>query len=292
MSKTKKFSVIIPLYNKSNYIINTLKSIIKQTYEGYEVIIYDDGSTDNSYQIVRDFIFEKGLESKIKLLTGPNVGVSEARNIAINNAKYAYCIFLDADDIIIDDNYFEIAEQIITHNNIDILGFNFYPNISDIPELYNDSYIDYFELYVKYGPPFCASSVIIRTDLCDNIFPKGEWLGEDLYAWASLISSGATVYFKNINAIEYIVDNNGAMTRKKDLIKLLKNELDIQSIYYDKFIEHHKNDYLRSCLYFYDKSSARDFLSRESYFKFIKYRVMLFFPTAIYKFIRFVKSYL
>ena len=88
------FSVIIPLYNKEKYIKNTLKNVLKQTFKNFEIIIINDGSTDNSLkeaQLVSD--------NRITIYTQKNSGVSDARNFGIKKARGEYIALLDADDI-------------------------------------------------------------------------------------------------------------------------------------------------------------------------------------------------
>lgn len=85
-----KFSIIIPVYNVEKYIGKCLDSVMSQTYNDYEILVIDDGSTDNSKKIVKEY--------KVKLIESNHVGVSEARNIAIKKAKGDYLVFLDSDD--------------------------------------------------------------------------------------------------------------------------------------------------------------------------------------------------
>lgn len=283
MSNLTRFSFIIPLYNKEKYIIYTLNSILQQSYKEYEVIIIDDGSSDNSFNVVEEFINKMNLTESFFLYSQENNGVSSARNNGILKAKYEFCVFLDADDVIIYVDYLNSAREIISKNSIDIIGYNFIPNKNNIPAKFDNKVIDYYELYVKYGPPFCASSVIIRRDICRGVFPENEWLGEDLYAWSTLIERGSKIYFKNTPAIEYIIDDCGAMKRKKEIIKIIRHncKLNIDSRFFPEFIKHHKNDYLRSCIYFNDKTSAIKFLKHEPWNKFIFYRILLIFPMFI-----------
>ena len=95
-----RFSIVIPLYNKSAYITKTLNSIKNQNYQDYEVVIVNDGSTDNSIEIVEDFIEKLNLEikSKFKLFNKDNSGVSSTRNYGVKHSSYDYIVFLDADD--------------------------------------------------------------------------------------------------------------------------------------------------------------------------------------------------
>ena len=88
------FSIIIPLYNKEKYIVNTIKSVLNQSFSKFEVIVVDDGSSDNGVNAVK-----KIDDSRIKIITQKNQGVSAARNNGIKNAKYEYIAFLDADDL-------------------------------------------------------------------------------------------------------------------------------------------------------------------------------------------------
>src|SRR5690625_5271022 len=86
-------SVVIPLYNKEKHISRAVNSVLNQTYKNFELIIIDDGSTDGSLAVV-----EKFDDSRIKVFTFKNNGVSVARNLGIEKAKYSYIAFLDADD--------------------------------------------------------------------------------------------------------------------------------------------------------------------------------------------------
>ena len=85
-----KFSIIIPTHNVEKYLKKCLDSVMAQTYKDYEVIVVDDGSTDNSKKIAKKY--------KINLIETEFVGVSEARNMAIKKATGDYLVFLDSDD--------------------------------------------------------------------------------------------------------------------------------------------------------------------------------------------------
>ncbi|MBE0390899.1 glycosyltransferase family 2 protein [Flavobacterium sp. PL002] len=87
------FSVIIPLYNKENFIEATLKSVLAQTFTDYEIIVIDDGSTDSSASIIKGYT-----DIRIRYFRTANKGVSSARNYGIQNATANYITFLDADD--------------------------------------------------------------------------------------------------------------------------------------------------------------------------------------------------
>lgn len=86
-------SVIIPVYNAEKFIKKTIESVLNQTYKDYEIIIIDDGSTDNSKKILDEF------KDKVRYFKQANSGVSSARNMAIKEAAGKYIALLDQDDI-------------------------------------------------------------------------------------------------------------------------------------------------------------------------------------------------
>lgn len=90
-------SIIIPLYNKEIFIIDTLKSIYAQDFKNWECIIIDDGSTDRSLKVVTDFC--EAHSGNWKIYSVPNGGQTKARNIGISHATGRYLAFLDADDM-------------------------------------------------------------------------------------------------------------------------------------------------------------------------------------------------
>lgn len=95
--KEPAVSVIIPVYNKQEYLEKCLSSVINQTYSNIEIIIINDGSTDNSLSICRDYAKK---DSRIMIFDKENEGVSKARNLGIAIAKGKWLFFLDADDFL------------------------------------------------------------------------------------------------------------------------------------------------------------------------------------------------
>ncbi|WP_298367979.1 glycosyltransferase family A protein [uncultured Lutibacter sp.] len=92
---TPLISIIIPIYNAEKHLKKCISSVLNQTYDNFELILVNDGSTDNSSLICNNF--EK-LDKRIKITSQKNKGVSSARNIGINEAKGEYICFVDADD--------------------------------------------------------------------------------------------------------------------------------------------------------------------------------------------------
>lgn len=92
-----EISIVIPLYNKESSIFRTVQSVLNQTFKDFELLIIDDGSTDNSIKIISEV-----KDDRLKIFSKLNGGVSDARNYGVRKALSDYIFFLDADDIISD----------------------------------------------------------------------------------------------------------------------------------------------------------------------------------------------
>lgn len=143
-----KFSIIIPVYNVEKYIKRCLDSIFDQSFKDFEVIVVNDGTKDNSVEIIKDY--------EVKLFTQKNQGLSAARNLGEKHAKGEYLIFIDSDDYIQKDLLKEINES--TKTNPDIIRYQIqevYEDKKDIKEYKEEEFIDKngteaFEIISKY----------------------------------------------------------------------------------------------------------------------------------------------
>ena len=94
-------SVIIPVYNAENFIEQTIQSVLNQTIQDFEIIVLNDGSKDNSGAVIQAL---QKKDNRIIYISKSNSGVSDTRNMGVENAKGKYLAFLDADDIWKQDN--------------------------------------------------------------------------------------------------------------------------------------------------------------------------------------------
>lgn len=122
----KKVSIIVPFYNVQLYIGDCLKSLLEQTYENYEIVLINDGSTDKSEEICCKFD-----SKKIIKVYQENQGVSIARNNGISHAKGDYIIFVDSDDIV-SKNYISELVNSLENFNADMSICNYTDNINEI----------------------------------------------------------------------------------------------------------------------------------------------------------------
>jgi len=114
-------SIIVPVYNVEKYVSECLESLIKQTYKNIEIIVVNDGSTDNCAMICEDFSVR---DNRIKVINKRNGGLSDARNMGINKAKGKYVMFVDSDDYV-NKEFAESAMKGILKKNADIACFRF-----------------------------------------------------------------------------------------------------------------------------------------------------------------------
>ena len=113
-------SVIVPLYNKEDFVATSIGSILKQSYSDYEIIIVNDGSTDKSVNIVKAFN-----DRRIRIINQENAGVSAARNKGIEEAKGEYIAFLDADDVWNEDYLATLMELVENYSQCDVFATNY-----------------------------------------------------------------------------------------------------------------------------------------------------------------------
>lgn len=108
-------SIILPVYNAEKYIERALKSLINQSYKNIEILCIDDGSKDNSYNIIKEF-----KDERIKLFRQENSGPAKARNVGLSNSKGEYIMFCDADDWY-EPNMCELMLETIIKQNVDFV---------------------------------------------------------------------------------------------------------------------------------------------------------------------------
>lgn len=187
-------SIVIPLFNKEKHIANTLETVFKQTFQDFEIVIVNDGSTDNSLSVVSQFE-----DSRIRIINQTNAGVSAARNRGIKEAYGEWIAFLDADDEWYSDYLATQHDMSIKFPDADVLATNYYfkNSVGTVKEteLHNiqtkeDYFIldNYFEVASHSSPPLWTSAIVVRKKAIESIggFPEGIKSGEDLITWARL----------------------------------------------------------------------------------------------------------
>jgi len=132
-NETLKISIIIPVYNVQEYLEKCLLSVMKQKYKNFEVIIIDDGSSDNSQSIYRKFL---NIDSRIIVRRQKNQGISDARNAGIKASTGDYIFFLDADDWI-EPDYINNCVKVLEYSNTDLLITPYIREYKKLPVINN-----------------------------------------------------------------------------------------------------------------------------------------------------------
>lgn len=118
-----RFSIIIPVYNVEKYVSKCIRSILEQTFRDFEIIVVNDGSTDNSIKKIRKITADTDVE--VTILNQKNQRQGEARNNGVRHCKGEYIVFVDSDDYI-DRKMLEILNSYLVDKSYDIIYFNSY----------------------------------------------------------------------------------------------------------------------------------------------------------------------
>ena len=250
-------SIIVPVYNTEKYLKKCLDSIINQTYSNIEIILIDDGSTDNSPKICDEY---KSRNNNIKVIHQTNSGVSTARNVGLDAAIGEYVGFIDSDDYI-DNNMVEKIMKEIIYDNLDIAICNLYienENNIEMKELnYTDCFIERnrypFEMYTNTSIEGFACNKIYKRSIIEKYgirFKEGcVVLEDDLFNY-QIFHHNKKLKIKYINDkfYHYVQLNTGARNSSFNLKKL--SYLDVRNVEIDILsdenisADHLKADYI------------------------------------------------
>ena len=126
-----KLSIIVPVYNVEKYLDKCLERILNSTYKDFELIVINDGTKDNSEQIITKYLENEEYKDKITYISKENSGLSDTRNLGMSKAKGEYIAFVDSDDYI-ETNMYELMMNKALEKNYDIV-------VSDVKLVYEDS---------------------------------------------------------------------------------------------------------------------------------------------------------
>lgn len=260
-------SVVIPLYNKEQSIASTLQTVLKQTYQDFEIVIVNDGSTDHSVEEVK-----KVTDPRIRLIHQNNAGVSAARNRGIEETKGEYIAFLDADDEWKSDylkTQYELTQK-YPECNVFACNYEFKDTqgkvtptiIKKLPFKGEDGILsNYFEVASCSHPPLWTSAVMVKKNSIQSIggFPIGIKSGEDLLTWARLACQFSIVFY-TIPLATFIFDeqhfNEDQRQRMPEKIDYIGSEL-------AKLYKKHRHIFgLKSYVGLWHKMRAHIFMSK------------------------------
>lgn len=226
-------SIVIPIYNVGQYIVKCLDSVFSQTFSNIEVILVDDCGTDNSMELVREYLLEHNMPQARIVVHEKNRGLSAARNTGLENAKGDYVYFLDSDDCITDD-CIEVLVKALDEREYDVVMADYRLvgaecDCSDLKLLQgglvgNSAVLGAYAKglwYVMAWNKLCRREFLIDNDL---FFDEG-YLHEDVIWNFKLACKAESLYVAHRKTYNYLVRSSSIMTSmsiEKDVTVYLK----------------------------------------------------------------------
>ena len=248
-------SVIIPAYNAEQFLDETLESVLSQTYENWECIIVNDGSTDNTEEIAKKWCKK---DSRFRYFYKENSGASDTRNLGIKEARGEYIALLDADDLYM-PNCLEVCLDILVKKEVDLvspLTLRFEDRPKDIPKC--ESKWEDILYYNKEGiEPFLGFNKIAIVILCKK--PVMEAVGgftwhkkaEDLHCWLKMLFAGYKLYKVNryllhqrIHNQSWSSDERSCAKENFEIVYRFKDEILKLGIDFQYYINHRLREYI------------------------------------------------
>jgi len=199
-------SIVIPLYNKERYVGRAVGSVLSQTFQDFEIVVVDDGSTDDGPRLV-----ERIADPRVRIVRQKNRGVSAARNRGVEEAAASLIAFLDADDEYKAEFLAWSLERFREKPDVGAVAFNREIVYSDqtrrsaIVATENSMLIGIGE-YCRLGLRASAihpSALVVKKELLRRIggFPEGVKAGEDIDTWLRLIGAGSVLFDTRLGAV-------------------------------------------------------------------------------------------
>lgn len=219
-----KISVIIPVYNSEKFLKKLLNSILKQTYDDYEVILVNDGSTDKSLGIINKY---KEKDKRIKCITIKNSGPGIARKIGFQESCGELLFFIDSDDFLPREDIFKEINQIYSISNFDFLIFNFIRKYKNKEYIVNAFFKDNITIGLQNTEEFHKS--ILAGALWCKIFKREKMESddfcdsnnyEDYYTTYKYLNKCNNFYYTNKIFYYANRDNESSISKKLDVNKI------------------------------------------------------------------------
>lgn len=231
----KKFSILIPAYNAEKFILDNLNSLKQQRYRDWEAIVVNDGSTDNTLDVVSSFV-RKNPSLDIKIISIPNGGLANARNIALENCTGEYFCNLDADDFF-EPEALAIVAEVNKAEHCDIYYYDIidYDEITNKKEIFSDKFwkptntlsgIDAAIYKLQRRIWICQGVAFYRKKFIDDIGLlniKGINQGEDMFFITASLSQA-----KSVKYIPY--PGTSIRYRSDSMMHSIFNESHLQSV--------------------------------------------------------------
>ncbi|WP_210466239.1 glycosyltransferase family 2 protein [Rufibacter roseolus] len=228
------YSIIVPVYNYGNFLSETLESILNQTCENWECIIVNDGSTDNSEKVAKDYVQK---DSRFRYIYQRNAGLSAARNTGIKISNGKYIQLLDADDLIEQDKIRLQANFLDEHHEVDLIYSAMVSfRDSSLKREYKDLLVHGKERvsgkgkfilsnlltdnFFLPGCPLCRRTLFEKVgDFCEQLKSFEDW-----HYWYRAALLNQSFYFDNRDGTKLLVRNH-TNSMAKNVYRMLANKI-------------------------------------------------------------------
>lgn len=243
-------SVCIAAYNVGKYIVKCLNSVVGQTLKNIEIIVVNDGSTDDTMEKI---LYFKKIDSRIKLINQINSGLGVVRNVGIKHARGKYIHFLDGDDYI-EKNFLQVMVEKAEESQAEIVISNHYSFDENTYKIIGKSMFPYTllddkkELNISSTPdlmllPCHVWDKIFKKEAIQDIAFPSTTTGEDIVFWYRVLFGAKKIAVVNQHLVYYRINTQSIQTQKKFIygvfenVKELKNDIEKQNQIIQKYFE-------------------------------------------------------
>ena len=301
-------SIIIPVYNVEKYLEKCMESVVKQTYSELEIILVDDGATDESGKMCDQW---KNKDNRIKVIHQENGGLAHARNEGMKKATGEYVLFVDSDDWI-ELDMVEVLVQGCIKNNAEIA-------ICRYREIYKDYIVDketlesfvcsgdealryhIYELGKQYCFSYAVWNKLYKRELIEHIkFPKGKHF-EDVGYTSRVLYNAKKVYYTDVSKYNYLVERDGSIMNLGFTERKITDELVLLDKEIDFFQEEKLEDYIEFAvdrllskiyLYYWEVMRSENVKDKRKCIKILKqlhFKYKYFYKRRAGKFVKKIK---
>lgn len=288
-------SIIIPCYNAEKYLSNIMNSVLLQTYKKWETICVNDGSNDNTENILLKYAKQ---DERIKVVSQLNMGVVKAREVGIKEAGGDYLLFVDADDTLVPEALEMLVDRLSVYPHADIVVSGYHIVCqgtvlsTKIPKIDILDSLSYLKRVLVGKTGWELWSKLFRKSLFDEdlTHPQRIRIGEDAAVFIQLVAKSKTIVGYNTPIYNYIQNEESVSQRKSVELaeETLKAAIFIEN-YLKKTVFYHdlKKEIDAMFLLFYSNSTRRGYLSwNNSLVKKIKkehFSIVSFYLIPFYK---------
>lgn len=283
----KKVSVLVPVHNSSKYLEKCIESLVNQTLDDIEIIMVNDGSTDNSEKIIKSY--ERRYKN-LKYIYKENSGVADTRNILIKQATGEYIGFVDSDDIISLDMYEKMYHCALKDNaDIVVCGIN------EVHETFTKKNSGLFnnDINEKFLMPPSLCNKLIKKELFVGLYFPNIMIGEDITVVIKILNKTNKISYVNEYLYNYYKRENSIMNQNKYnsywndvfiVYDYIKKEINDEKIVEFIFIQHLLRDSSIKFMYYKEGTESLNIINNIAKTNYPNYYKNKYFKTQNWRY--------